>query len=121
MGDASGGMRRQIRQQVAGLGARGVTSRVPDGMRATIVEYARQRRAAGAGWRTIAREVGFSIAAITGWARAATRPLRLRPVTVRADAVVARPAVGLVVVLPNGVRIEGLPLADVPALLAQLA
>jgi hypothetical protein len=121
MGDASGAMRRRIQQQVVALGPRGVTSRVPDAVRATIVEYARQRQAAGAGWRTIAREVGFSIGAITGWARAATRPLRLRPVIVRADAVVALPTPGLVVVLPSGVRIEGLPLADVPALLAQLA
>ena len=120
MGDESGAMRRQIRQQVAGLGVRGVTSRVPAAIQATIVDYARQRRAAGAGSRTIALEVGFSIAAITGWSRAATRPLRLRPVAIRADAVVARPAVGLVVVLPSGVRIEGLPLTDVPVLLAQL-
>ena len=41
MGDESGAMRRQIRQQVAGLGVRGVTSRVPDAIRAMIVEYAR--------------------------------------------------------------------------------
>jgi hypothetical protein len=94
---------------------------VPDAIRAAVVEYARQRKIAGAGWPTIAREVGFSVGAITGWARAGTRPPRLRPVTVRAAAVVALPASGLVVVLPNGVRIEGVPVADVPALLAQLA
>ena len=121
MGDASGAMRRRIRQQVAALGPRGVTSRVPDAIRATIVDYARQRQAVGAGWPTIAREVGFSIGAITGWARAGTPLPALRPVAVRADAVVALPASGLVVVLPNGVRIEGLHVADVPALLAQLA
>ena len=121
MGDASAAMRRRIRQQVAGWARAGVTSRVPDTIRATIVDYARQRQAAGAGWPTIAREVGFSVGAITGWARAATRPPRMRPVAVRADAVVTLPASGLVVVLPNGVRIEGLQVADVPALLAQLA
>jgi hypothetical protein len=122
MSDASAAMRRRrIGQQVAALGPRGVTSRVPDAIRATIVDYARQRQAAGAGWPTIAREVGFSIGAITGWARAQTPPPRLRPVTVRTAAVVALPASGLVVVLPNGVRIEGVPVADIPALLAQLA
>lgn len=121
MGDASRVMRRQIRRQVAALGPRGVTSRVPDAIRTTIVDYARQRQAAGVGWPMIAREVGFSVGAITSWARAQTAPPRLRPVAVRADAVVALPAAGLVVVLPNGVRIEGLPVADVPALLAQLA
>jgi len=121
MGDASGAMQRRIRQQVAALGPRGVTSRVPDALRATIVDYARRRQAAGVGWPTIAREVGFSVGAITGWARAATRPARMRPVAVRADTVVALPATGVVVVLPTGVRIEGLRVADVPALLAQLA
>jgi hypothetical protein len=121
MGDASTAMRRRIRRQVAALGPRGVTSRVPDAIRVAIVDYARERQAAGAGWPTIAREIGFSIGAITGWVRAATRPLRVRPVAVRAAAVVALPASGLVVVLPNGVRIEGLQVADVPALLAQLA
>ncbi|MBI3767705.1 MAG: hypothetical protein HY271_04320 [Deltaproteobacteria bacterium] len=114
-------MRRRIRQRVAALGPRGVTSRVPDAIRATIVDYARQRQAAGAGWPTIAREVGFSVGAITSWARAGTPPLRLRPVAVRAAALVTLPASGLVVVLPNGVRIEGVSVADVPALLAQLA
>jgi hypothetical protein len=121
MSDASGAMRRRIRQQVAALGPRGVTSRVPDAIRVTIADYARQRQAAGAGWSTIAREIGFSIGAITRWARAATPAPRLQPVTVRAAALVALPASGLVVVLPSGVRIEGLQVAEVPALLAQLA
>lgn len=121
MGDASAARRRRIRQQVAALGPRGVTSRVPDAIRATIVDYARQRQVAGAGWPMIAREVGFSVGAITSWARARTASPRLRPVTVRPAAVVALPASGLVLVLPSGVRIEGLQVADVPALLAQLA
>jgi hypothetical protein len=114
-------MRRRIRQQVAALGPRGVTSRVPDAIRAMIVDYARQRQGAGVGWSTIAREVGFSMGAITSWARAGTPAPRLRPVAVRAAAIVALPASGLVVVLPSGVRIEGLHAAEVPALLAQLA
>ena len=121
MGDASWAMRRRIRRQVAALGPRGVTSRVPDAIRATIVDYARQRHAAGTSWSTIAREVGFSVGAITGWGRVRTAVPRLRPVAVRPAAVVTLPAAGLVVVLPNGVRIEGLPMADVAALLAQLA
>lgn len=121
MGDASSAMRKRIRQQVAALGPRGVTSRVPDAIRAAIVDYARQRQGTGIGWSTIAREVGFSIGAITSWARAGTPAPQLRPVAVRAAALVALPAAGLVVVLPSGVRIEGLAAAEVPALLAQLA
>ena len=121
MGEASAVMRRRIRQQVAALGPRGVTSRVPDAIRVAIVDYARQRQAAGVGWPAIAREIGFSVGAMTSWARAETSAPRLRPVTVRAAAVVTLPASGLAIVLPNGVRIEGVPVADVPALLAQLA
>ena len=121
MGEASAAMRRRIRQQVTALGPRGVTSRVPDAIRVAIVDYARQRQAAGAGWPTIARAVGFSVGAIRGWVRVGMAAPRLRPVTVRAAAVVTLPASGLAIVLPNGVRIEGVPVADVPALLAQLA
>jgi hypothetical protein len=121
MRDASDAMGRRIRQQVAALGPRGVTSRVPDTLRATIVAYARQRQAAGADWPTIARAVGFSVGAIRSWARAWTAAPRLRPVAVPAAAVVALPAAGVVVVLPSGVRLEGVAVTDVPALLAQLA
>ena len=121
MDGASAGMRRRIRQQVAALGPRGVTSRVPDAIRAAIVDYARRRQVAGADWPTIAREVGFSVGAITSWARADTAAPHLRPVAVRAAAVVALPASGLAIVLPNGVRIEGVSVTEVPALLAQLA
>jgi hypothetical protein len=120
MDETSAAIRRRIRQQVGALGPRGATSRVPDAIRTVIVQYARRRQAAGAGWPTIARDVGFSVGAITSWARAETAPPRLRPVAVRAAAIVALPAAGLVVVLPSGVRIEGLQVADVLALLAQL-
>jgi hypothetical protein len=104
MGDTSSALRGRIRQQVAALGPRGVTSRVPDALRATIVDYTRERQAAGVGWLMIAREVGFSIGAIRGWARAAAGAPRLRPVAVRGATVVTLPAPGVVVVLPSGIR-----------------
>ena len=59
--------------------------------------------------------------ALTSWARVDTAAPRLRPVTVRPAAVVTLPASGLAIVLPSGVRIEGVSVADVPTLLAQLA
>ena len=121
MSDATAAMRRRIRQQVATLGPRGVTSRVPDAIRAAVVAYARRRQAVGTDWPTIAREVGFSVGAITNWMRAETAAPRLRPVALRSTAVVTLPASGLAIVLPSGVRIEGLQVADVPVLLAQLA
>lgn len=120
MGEASAELRRRIQRQVAALGPRGVTSRVPDAIRAAIVAYARQRHAAGVRWPTIAREVGFSIGAMKGWARAGTPAARWRPVTVRSATVGVLPAAGVVVVLPSGVRIEGLQVAEIPAVLAHL-
>jgi hypothetical protein len=122
MSDAGAAMRRWIRQQVAALGPRGVTSRVPAAIRTAIVDYARRRQAMGADGPTIAREVGFSVGAIRNWTRAGTARLPLQPVAVRpAAAVVTLPASGLAIVLPSGVRIEGLAVADVPTVLAQLA
>jgi hypothetical protein len=121
MRDAGAAMRRRIRAQVAALGPRGVTSRVPEAIRTAVVDYARQRQAMGADGPSIAREVGFSVSAIRNWTRAGTaRVPPLQPVAV-CPAVVALPASGLAIVLPSGVRIEGLAVADVSALLAQLA
>jgi len=53
---------------------------VPHTIRATIVQYARQQQAAGAGWPAIAREVGFSVGAVTSWVRAETAAPRPREV-----------------------------------------
>jgi len=119
MADGSAAARRQVRQQIAALGQRGITSRVPDEVRAAIVGYAQQRRREGARWRAVADEVGFSVGAVTGWVRG--RPAAVVPVRVRAAILDAAPAAGVVVVLPSGVRVEGLQVADVPTLLAQLA
>jgi len=63
--------RRQIRQHIAALGPRGVTSRVPDPLRAEIVAYSQARRTAGASWQAIAAEVGFSVGALQQWTAAA--------------------------------------------------
>lgn len=121
MRDADAAMRRRIRQQVAALGPRGVTSRVPDAIRTAIVAYARRRQARGADWPTIADEVGFSVGAIRNWTRGAPTGSALQPVVVRPAAVVTLPAAGLAIVLPSGVRLEGLAVGDVAAVLAQLA
>jgi hypothetical protein len=93
---------------------------VPDDVRAEIVGYVTERRRTGVRWRVIAEEVGFSVGAITGWMRARTAS-GVVPVAVRPAAVVAWPAPGVVIVLASGVRVEGLHVADVPALLTQLA
>ncbi len=121
MTEAGAAMRRRIRQQVAALGPRGVTSRVPDAIRTAVVDYARRQQAIGANALTIAREVGFSVGAIRNWTRAGRARIALQPVAVRPAAVVSLQASGLTIVLPSGVRIEGLAVADVATVLAQLA
>lgn len=118
MGTASALTRRQLRQRIAALGPRGITSRVPDDIRAEIVAYVAERRRAGVRWRAVADEVGFSASALAGWLRQET-PV-LVPVRVRAESAGAEQSPGIVIVLPNGVRVEGLRAAEVPALLAQL-
>jgi hypothetical protein len=111
--------RRRLRQRIAGLGRRGVTSRVPDDVRTEIVAYVAARRRAGASWRVVADEVGFSASALAGWLRHGRAALV--PVHVRPDVPPAAAAAAVVVMLPNGVRVEGLRVADLPAVLARLA
>jgi len=117
--DGTTARRQRIRQQIAALGPRGVTSRVPDALRDEIVAYARARHHDGASWGAIAAEVGFSPSALKLWTTAARTTVV--PVTVRADRLAPDRSPGLVLVAPNGVRIEGLDVATAATLLRALA
>jgi len=117
--DGMTAQQQRIRQQTTALGRRGVTSRVPDGLRDEIVAYARGRRHGGASWRTIAAEIGFSASALKLWTATARRSLV--PVTVRTDASAVEHTAGLVLVAPNGVRVEGLDVTGAAMLLRALA
>ena len=111
-----------VRRRVAQLGPRGRTTRIADDVRHEIVAFARQQRAAGQSWRAIAQGVGVSLESVRRWsaaARLATRPVptAVVPVQVRAE-VDGR---GVVLVAPNGYRVEGLSVADAGGLLRMLA
>src|SRR2546428_13045025 len=80
---------RAARAAVAGLGPRGRTTRIPDGVRARVLAYTRRQRAVGASWQTVARAVGVSASALQKWSRASPpgRPLpprRVSPADTRA-------------------------------------
>jgi transposase len=64
MSDTSAARRRRIRQQVAALDPRGVTSRVPDAIRATIVDSDKSVTA-------IARELDLTETALRRWVQQA--------------------------------------------------
>jgi hypothetical protein len=66
----------------------------------------------------VADEVGFSASALAGWLRQGRAPLVAVHIWPDAPPAVAA---SVVVVLPNGVRVEGLRVADVPAVLVHLA
>lgn len=78
------------------------------------------RRAAGAGWSEVARELGVSAVTLKRWLSARsvhTDQATLRPVVV-SDAPAPQT---LTLVAPSGLRIEGVTLADVIAILGGVA
>ena len=108
------------RAAVAGLGPRGRTTRIPDGVRARVLAYIRRQRAVGASWQTVARAVGVSASALKNWSRVSPPARRLLPVVV-SPAETEPSAPGLAIVSPAGYRVEGLDLATATALLRALA
>ena len=78
------------------------------------------RRAAGAGWSEVAYELGVSAVTLKRWLAARSVPTdqaTLRPVVV-SDASAPQT---LTLVAPSGLRIEGVSLADVIAILGGVA
>jgi hypothetical protein len=98
----------QVRGALAGLGARGRTTRIPDAVRARVVEYVRGQRGRGKAWRSIAEEVGLSATVLQRWMRGAPNaPHRLARVKVVAD---PQATATVSLVSPSGYRIEGVRL-----------
>jgi len=129
--------RTLARQAVRGLGARGKTTRIPDGVRAAVLAYVCEARAEGEGWAGIAEQVGLSATALQRWSRARRgrapqrerqepkeEPTRLLPVCVSSElvleAVVGGTGTGLTLSTPHGERLEGLGLAEAVELLRAL-
>jgi len=107
-------------------GGRKASGTLPPGLRREVVAYARERVAGGA-WRSaVARELGVSIGTIERWlsqpepsARPDGATPKLRRVRVtEARARSERPA--LVMTTASGIRVEGLAVEDVVAILRGL-
>lgn len=107
----------RIRKRVTALGRRSRGERIPATLREEIAEYARRRRAEGGRVREIATETGVSPESIRRWAVRAkpTEPVAL-PVHVRRDEVSAE----IVVVMPSGMRVEGLDVEQAAELARRL-
>ena len=113
---------RELRDLRHHLGAipRGRGRRFPAALRERILAWTVARRARGAGWSELARALGVPAATLQRWLT--PRPERAAAVALRPVAVTDEPACRpLIVVAPSGLRIEGVTIADVIAILRGLA
>ncbi len=97
------------------------TSRLSAELRAQATSYAQRRAAEGAAQVVIAAELGVSTMSVSRWLRDAVDEVpsaTMVPVQVIADA--PRVSAGLALVTPSGLRVVGLDLDALCALLARL-
>ena len=110
----------QIRDLITETTTGTVRPRVPREVRDEVCRYAARRREQGAPWAVIARETGLDVRKLQRWQsrirRSASVPV-LRPVEVQPA---AEPRAALTVVVPSGVRVEGLGLEQATQLLRLL-
>lgn len=111
----------ELRRRVMALGRRTRGARIPEELRAEVINYARERRRCGDGVRRIARALGVSPESIRRWTTpgAVGRTRALVPIVVRDDRQGAPEAV--TVIAPGGYRVEGLTVVTAAALLRALA
>lgn len=111
----------QLRVRALHRGQAGSQIRYPENLRAEIVAVTRANRTAGRSVCRLAREIGVSAPTLIEWLRRPARG-RLREVAVAPAPV---PTIGsttkLVLVTPQGFRIEGLDLAGLVTVLRDLA
>jgi len=94
-------------------------ARVSEELRAKVVVTARRGRREGRTWRVVARALGVERKKLQRWCAEERATAKWVPVEiVEAPAAVAQSR--LAVVLPNGVRLEGVSVGDAPALLRAL-
>ena len=111
-------LRRDLRDHGRARG-----KRVDPELRGRIVAFAERRRRDGASWMTIATELDACFETIRRWCGGGSVgvPRKLRRVEVMAEPIPAVPArAPLTVVTPSGVRVEGVAIDDVVALVRAL-
>lgn len=92
--------------------------RTPPALRDEIVVWARKQQAAGQGLGSIAAAIGLGESTLGKWLAPGDGRGELRPVRVSADAAGGRSS--LVVVTPEGYRLEGLSLDEAVDVLRRL-
>ena len=113
----------ELRRAVAGLGRRSRTEAIPATIRAQVVAHARRERKEGRSWREVAESVGLAPYTVQRWVKIAEEAGAAAPrmVPVRVARQEGSPGDGLVLVMPSGVRLEGLGRDDAVAVLRALA
>jgi hypothetical protein len=105
-------LRRELGRVETGRG-----KRYPAELRARVVTWARGRRAAGATWEEIKRELGQQFDTVRRWCLDGVEAKVLVPVRVVAT---KAPSRTLSVVSPTGYRIDGLTPLEAAALLREI-
>lgn len=112
---------RRLKQDLAAQ-ERGRGKRYDTALRARVVQFAEQRRSEGRSWMAIATELGARFETVRRWCEAA-RPKPKTALAVRPVEIVDAPRASggaLAIVTPRGLRIEGLALEHVVALVRAL-
>jgi transposase len=111
---------KEFRAALAALGPRAPTTTYAPELRVLGVAYHQERRAEGATLREIASELGVGTETVRNWIQG--RPPR-KPRAVRQVTIAPRrtPTTSMVIHGPAGVRIEGVDVATVAALLKELS
>jgi hypothetical protein len=113
-------MARAIRREVARLRRESVSGRTryPQALRERVQAYAAGQRQEGAGVPGIARRIGIPFPTLAQWLRGGGTRKGFRPVAVEA---LEPRSPGPSLITAGGVRVEGLGLADLVAVLRALA
>jgi hypothetical protein len=117
---------KAVKRAIAALDGRGRTERIPDAVRRRVAVYVRSARARGVAWRELARRTTLSVGTLKRFATAdgatvpSGRPV-LVPVELRREPACDARARELVLVTPEGWRLEGLSVPSAAELLRRLA
>ena len=118
MNEAIRRLRSEARQVTRGKVPTAI--RYPTPFRAAVAAVTRTQVEQGASMHRVAGALGLPARSLTRWLQQSAPPV-LRPVTVRPDPVAAAPpAAGLVLLTPQGVRVEGLDRDTLIAVLRML-
>ena len=108
-----------IRAELAQLEHRGRGRAYPERLRKRMIAYVEARRAEGAATRIAGDEIGMDWRTLLRWAPCSTSA-GFEQVVLRDEAATAAPASRFIVHTPGGLRIEGLDLGTLAALVRKL-